>query len=383
MRAVHFGAGNIGRGFIGTLLYQSGYEICFIDVNATLIDLINSRKEYAVVLADQTEDVQIVKNVSGINSQTDPDKAIEAIVQADLVTTAVGPNVLPLIAPLIVEAFRKRLRENKQPLNIIACENMIGASGKLKEHIYQRLDEAEKQDFDRLFGFPNAAVDRIVPNQENADQLMVKVEPFFEWVVETKEIHGKTPEIEGVTFVPDLLPYIERKLFSVNTGHAITAYIGYQAGCQTIQEAIENDQVRRIVEGALKETGELLIRKHGFRPEDHWIYVKKIVNRFRNPNISDEVTRVGRSPKRKLGYDDRLVGPARQYHSLMNEIPHRLVDGIAAALSFDFAGDDEAVAVQNLITNKGIRKAIVELTGLEESHPLIPHIESAYNKLHH
>ena len=48
MNAVHFGAGNIGRGFIGNLLNESGYEVCFVDVNSDMIDRINSDKSYLV-----------------------------------------------------------------------------------------------------------------------------------------------------------------------------------------------------------------------------------------------------------------------------------------------------------------------------------------------
>ena len=138
MQAVHFGAGNIGRGFIGSLLYQSGFETCFVDVNSELVDLINDKKEYRVQLANESQEELIVKNVRAINSATDPQLVIEAIVQADFVSAAVGPNVLPHIAVLLAKGLKERLEQSDKPLTIIACENMIGGSALLKEKVYEQ-----------------------------------------------------------------------------------------------------------------------------------------------------------------------------------------------------------------------------------------------------
>ena len=135
MLAVHFGAGNIGRGFIGSLLYQAGFQTCFVDVNSEIVNLLNKKQEYRVILADTSQEELLVKNVRAINSQSEPNKVVDAIAQADLVTTAVGPNILPFISGLIAEGLRKRVQSNDKPLNIIACENMIGGSTFLKEKV--------------------------------------------------------------------------------------------------------------------------------------------------------------------------------------------------------------------------------------------------------
>ncbi|GGE29653.1 mannitol-1-phosphate 5-dehydrogenase [Pullulanibacillus camelliae] len=365
MQAVHFGAGNIGRGFIGNLLYQSGFHTSFVDVNSEVVDLINEKQQYHVVLADEGQETLTIKNVSAINSQTDPDKVIAAIADADIVTAAVGPTILPFIAGLVADGLKKRLELGGQALNVIACENMIGGSTLLKEKVYEKLTDAEKNAFDQNFGFPDAAVDRIVPNQSNEDKLMVMVEPFYEWAVDQSKIVGEKPPVEGITFVDDLTPYIERKLFTVNTGHAITAYFGYASGIQTIDEAMKNAAIKDLVEGALNETGAVLVKKHGFKSEEHQKYINKILNRFTNTYISDEVTRVGRSPIRKLGPNDRLVAPAKQYLELIGKEPAYLAKGIAAALNFDFKEDKEAVELQQTLQAKGLETAIRTYTALD------------------
>ena len=381
MLAVHFGAGNIGRGFIGNLLYHSGYETCFIDVNSEIVNLLNEKKEYRVVLAEPTQEEMVIKNVRAINSSSNPEQVMEAIVEADLLTTAIGPNILPLIANLIADGLRKRIVQTDKPLNIIACENMIGGSSLLKEKVYEKLTDAERAQFDQQFGFPDSAVDRIVPNQTNEDKLMVKVEPFYEWVVEEPKIIGEKPLVKGITYVQDLVPYIEQKLFTVNTGHALAAYFGYYFGMKTINSAMEDKRIGELVEGALKESGEFLIKKYGFDRVEHSKYIQKIIHRFSNSYIIDEVTRVGRSPIRKLGPNDRLVSPARQFSEVVGEEPLYLLKGIAAALMYDYQADPEAVQVQATINKQGLEAAIQEYTQLEETSALFKGIVEQYTQL--
>lgn len=381
MIAVHFGAGNIGRGFIGNLLYQSGFETCFVDVNSELVNLINEKKQYRVELANEAHEGLLVKNVRAINSATDSELVIETIAKADLVTAAVGPNVLPFIAGLLADGLKERLIQTGQPLTIIACENMIGGSAFLKEKVYEKLTEDEKSQFDHCFSFPNAAVDRIVPNQINEDKTAVQVEPFYEWVVEESEIIGENPPVKGITFVKDLEPYIERKLYTVNTGHAAVAYFGYLAGIRRMDEALASEEIKTMTENVLQETGKLLIAKYQFNEQEHGDYIQKIMGRFANPFISDDVTRVGRSPLRKLKFNDRLVGPATQYVELFDETPTFLAMGIAAALRYDYLEDPEAKLIQETIQRQGVRYAIEAFTGLKAGTALFTAIEEGYQKL--
>lgn len=381
MLAVHFGAGNIGRGFIGNLLYHSGYETCFVDVNNDMVQLLNERHEYRVVLAEPSQEETIIRNVRAINSATHPDEVISAIAEADLVTTAIGPNILPFIADLLAEGLKSRIKQTDKPLNIIACENMIGGSSLLKEKVYEKLTGEEKGLFDQQFGFPDSAVDRIVPNQVNEDKLMVKVEPFYEWVVEEPKIVGVRPPVKGITYVKDLVPFIERKLFTVNTGHALAAYFGYYYGIDTINSAMENPKIQELVEGALNESGAFLVEKYGFDKQEHDKYIQKIIGRFSNSYIVDEVTRVGRSPIRKIGPSDRLVRPAKLYLEVIGKEPEYLLKGIAAALLYDVEADEEAVQIQQSIKEAGLEAAIEKFTELKPDSPLFKGIVEQYSQL--
>jgi mannitol-1-phosphate 5-dehydrogenase len=332
--------------------------------------LLNERKEYRVLIADENGKEEVIRNVSAVNSQKESDKVIQYLTEADLVTTAVGPNILPIISSILTEGLRKRLSVNKKPLNIIACENMIGGTTFLKEKVFEKISEEEKSLFEKNYGFLDCAVDRIVPNQKNSDPLAVTVEPFFEWVVEQKNVVGDFPNVKGMQLVDDLMPYIERKLFTVNTGHAMAAYLGYNKNLQTIKEAMDDQEIYSDVQKALNESGAALVKKYGFNENEHKKYIEKIIHRFTNPSISDEIVRVARSPIRKIGANDRLMKPAKQYYELFNEVPAGLTKGIAALLLFDFKDDPEAVELQETIKKAGIEGALSQYAQLEKDHPL-------------
>jgi mannitol-1-phosphate 5-dehydrogenase len=198
----------------------------------------------------------------------------------------------------------------------------------------------------------------------------VMVEPFYEWIVDVSQLKGKRPEIAGVTYVEDPLPYIERKLLTVNTGHSAIAYLGYARGRETIHAALEDDDVREVTSGALEETGLLLATEYGFDPEELREYRQKVLARFANPRISDEVTRVARAPIRKLGHDERFVSPALRLLKTGNT-PVHLAAVIRAVLGFDYPHDEEAVELQETIRAEGERAALARYAGIEEDHPLV------------
>ncbi len=345
MKAVHFGAGNIGRGFIGLLLRQSNFELTFADVSDVLIDELKRRNSYSV---EEMSDVSKVIEVSGVNalhSAKDSDELFQTLLEADLVTTAVGPNVLPIIARTLLPVLKKKAEtNNKHFLNIVACENTIGGSDQIKAALWDQLSTEEQRFISATVGFPNSAVDRIVPNQKNDDVLWVKVEPFYEWVIDETEIKGKL-DIQGAHFVSNLEAYIERKLFTVNTGHASCAYAAYQKGYQTILEAISDESIETHVRAVLNETGALMVKKHGFDADEHAAYIDKTVKRFKNPAIVDEVVRVARSPLRKLSRQDRFIRPLVE--CIENNLStDALVKAIHSVLDFDYAEDAEAMQVQ-------------------------------------
>ncbi|MGN7175107.1 mannitol-1-phosphate 5-dehydrogenase [Paenibacillus sp. FSL R5-0490] len=374
-QAVHFGAGNIGRGFIGALFSQSGYHVTFVDIAEGIINQLNEEKQYKVILAADEQESLTIENVSGLNNLTQEAEVIEAIKQADFLTTAIGPNILPRIAPLMAKGLAARAEAGiTEKLYVIACENQISATDLLKGYILENLESGMNLE---NVSFLNSAVDRIVPIQNNQGSLDVLVEPYHEWVVETAE---DIPHIEGMKIVPELAPFIERKLFTVNTGHAVIAYFGYLAGKETIDETLADGNIYKQVQATLGETGAYLIDRYDLNPDEHQKYIDKIIGRFENARLNDGVTRVGRSPIRKLGPEDRLVRPALQAQKAGLSCTN-LAKAIAAALLFDNREDEEAVKLQEMIQENGVAYVLKEVCGLEESSELAREILKQYEAL--
>ena len=349
--AVHFGAGNIGRGFIGKLLADADVQVTFADVNAPLVDQISHKQEYKVKIVGSKCQIDTVNHVTAVNSASDD--VIERIIHTDLVTTAVGPNVLDIIAKTIAAGITKRFEAgNLKPLNIIACENMVRGTTHLKGEVYKYLSPTLHTQADTLIGFVDSAVDRIVPPTEaaNDDPLEVTVESFSEWIVDESQFKGEIPDIAGMEKTNNLMAFVERKLFTLNTGHCITAYLGCLKGHRTIREAIEDPEIYFDVKQAMHESGEVLIQRYQFDRELHGAYIQKILDRFANPYLVDEIDRVGRQPIRKLSANDCLIKP------LLGTIEYgtentTLLKGIAAACKYRNDNDPQAIELQKSIQN--------------------------------
>ncbi|PAD70156.1 mannitol-1-phosphate 5-dehydrogenase [Bacillus sp. 7586-K] len=376
-KTVHFGAGNIGRGFIGALFSQSGYHVTFVDIAEQIINQLNEEKSYQVKLATDKGETTKINNVSGLNNMTQENEVVEAIQQATYLTTAIGPNILPRIAPLIARGLKERVNSQNEKLYVIACENQIGATDILRNHILEHLDDETKGKLDGRVYFFNSAVDRIVPIQDNKGSLDVLVETYYEWVVETSEI---IPEVQGMKIVEDLAPYIERKLFTVNTGHAVIAYLGYLSGKSTIDQTLADEKIAKQVQETLKETGSYLIKQYGLDEAEHTKYINKILERFKNPYLNDAVTRVARGPIRKLGPEDRLVRPATEAQKAGLSYSN-LAKAIAAALLFDFNEDEEAQKLQAMIKENGVMNVLKEISKLEENSEVTKEVINQYEKL--
>ncbi|MFA0901296.1 mannitol-1-phosphate 5-dehydrogenase [Vibrio cholerae] len=379
--AVHFGAGNIGRGFIGKLLADANIAVTFADVNEPLVDQLSHQQEYKVKVVGSECKMETVSHVTAVNSASEA--LIERIIKTDLVTTAVGPTVLDIIAKTIAKGLSARFAAgNTQPLNIIACENMVRGTTHLKQQVYQFLTTEEQQQADALVGFVDSAVDRIVPPLQaaNDDPLEVTVESFSEWIVDEQQFKGEIPQIEGMEKTDNLMAFVERKLFTLNTGHCVTAYLGCLKGHRIIREAIEDPSIHAQVKQAMQESGEVLIRRYGFDRALHSAYIEKILSRFANPYLVDEVDRVGRQPLRKLSANDRLIKPL--LGTIEYGLPNgMLLKGIAAALKYRNSSDPQAVELQQSIEKEGVRSTLARYTGLAAESVEAQQIEALYQQM--
>ena len=312
MKAVMYGGGNIGRGFIGMLFSMSGYEVTFIDVAQPVIDGLNRDGRYPVRIVSNEghEDIE-VEHVRAVNGN-DREAAAEAIAEADVMATAVGVNVLKFIVPNLAEGIRRRRARQGGPLNIIICENLVDANKVLEKLLKAELTKEEAAWLDENIGLVEASIGRMVPVQTEemkaGNPLRVCVERYGFLPVDKAAFRGKIPEIKNMVPYEPFDYYIRRKLYVHNMGHAVCAYLGLYTHREYIYEAIEDSCIQNIVQNAMLESALALSKAYQMPVELLVRHFQDLLSRFKNQALKDTCARVGGDPKRKLSHTDRLIG---------------------------------------------------------------------------
>ncbi|NSW91608.1 MAG: mannitol-1-phosphate 5-dehydrogenase [Firmicutes bacterium] len=384
-KAVMYGAGNIGRGFIGQLFSESGYEVVFIDVNPIIIERINIDKSYPIrIVDDEKSNEIIIRNVRAVNGM-DLDAVASEIANADIMATAVGVNVLPKIAKPIALGLKKRWRiGNTRPLNIIICENLLDANRYLEKLLKQELEEDEKKLFDKKIGLVEASIGRMVPimteEMQEGNPLRVYVEKYCELPVDKDAFKGEIPRINNmVPFSPFDL-YIQRKLFMHNMGHATAAYLGFMNNYKYIWETCSDSSIKLITFKALLESSMALSLEHNYSLQKLIVHADDLIYRFGNRLLGDTVARVGRDPVRKLSENDRLVGAARL--CIRNGInPVYISIGIAAGYAFSLEDDPAAQKISKTIKDYGINEALKQYSNIDGECPVFKLVIEFYEML--
>lgn len=381
MKAVHFGAGNIGRGFLGQLYWQSGYETVFVDVDPSLVALLNERKGYTIHVVGEKSYELRVGHVRGVSGK-EKGQVAEEILSCDIASTAVGKSALPEVAEMLAMGVRLRAeRGSQRPLNVVICENLLGAASVLQEMLLERVPARCRDYAKGKVGLVESVVSRMVPviteEQKRKDPLAVYVEEYCILPVDATGFVGEIPAIKGMEPRANIRAYEERKLFTHNCGHALAAYFGFEKEYRYIWESIEEAGIRELVERGLWESGQALIKKHGFTEEEHRDQIRDLLDRFGNRPLGDTIARVGRDPLRKLGPQDRLVGAARLAMEYGVE-PRVLTRGIASALRYRNDDDPSAVRLAEMMVKDGLDAVMEKVCGISKGERLYELVRSQF-----
>ncbi len=381
-QAVIFGAGNVGRGFIGQLFSESGYVVTFVDIDRPLIVALNARHGYTVRLIDNDyhQDVWITP-VSALPADDTPAIA-EAVAQADLLATAVGARALPLVAASIAQGVRQRMRRHPlAPLNCIVCENLHGAAGILGGLIAEHLSEDEQAFLRQHVGLVDTVIGRMIPpptpEQRAQDIGLIQVEPYKELPIDRTGWVGNLPDIVAMQPCDHFEVYTARKLYIHNCGHATLAYLGYQRGHTYGYEALADPVIADALERVWQESIAGLAGRYHVAGEWLFAHTADLRRRFANRALGDTVFRLGRDPLRKLAPQDRLVGPARLAEQASIQ-PVELARVIAAALRFDHPDDPLAGELQKRLSEQGLRAVLAEVCQIAPHESLAVLIEQQW-----
>jgi len=378
---VQFGAGNIGRSFIGQLFARNGYEVVFVDVAEKIVNLLNDRREYRLVIKrnDRPDETLPIRNVRAINAG-DTESVAREVAESAYIATSVGKNALPYIFPNIALGIlqREKLHPGRK-IDIIIAENIHDGANYFRRELGALLPEGFP--LSERVGFVETSIGKMVPimkaEEIAKDPLWVFSEEYNELIVDRRGFRGKLPSIPTLRPVENIHAYVDRKLFIHNLGHATTAYLGYAAdpGVTFIWEALENPGVAEGTERAMRQSASALAAAYpdDMNAEALDAHIADLLGRFRNKALGDTIFRVGRDLYRKLDREDRLVGALLL--AARHGLPYdAIAEPIRASLGFGAVGEDgkpfpSDAEFLSKEAPKGIRWVLTHVSRLDEDIP--------------
>lgn len=377
---IMYGAGNIGRGFIGQSFSNAGYNVGFVDINMEVINQLNNDKCYPLHIVTSDENLeQSVKNVYGING-SDIELVSDEIASCDMMATAIGVNVLKFIAKPIAMGIKKRAERSGKSLDIIICENLIGADAFLKGLILKEIPELS--DFvENKVGFIEASIGRMVPvmteEKKAGNALRVYVEPYNILPVDKDAFKGEPPkEVKNLYPFSPFNLFIERKLFMHNMSHALCAYLGFLRNYEYIYECAENFDIEYTAYKALMASALAVSKENGTDIKMLIDHADNLLYRFKNHALGDTVARVGKDTKRKLSTNDRLIGALKLCEKHGIDASYICI-GIGAGLLFNPQGDDSSIELSAFAKEHGVKETLKKYSEYEGKYVSL--IEDIYN----
>ncbi|TNF42415.1 MAG: mannitol-1-phosphate 5-dehydrogenase [Bacteroidetes bacterium] len=376
-KLVLFGAGKIGRSFIGQLFSRGGYEVVFVDVFKPVIDEINRRREYNVVIKGNHESVIQVKNVRGVYAGNE-NAVIDEVANAAIVATAVGQIGLPGIFPLLAKGIEKRKEKySGLPLDIIIAENLMNAAEYFNTELWKYLPAGFP--LHQIAGLVETSIGKMVPlmSQKDlqTDMLQVFAEEYNTLVLDKKAFKNPIPQIEGLAPKENIKAWIDTKFFIHTLGHATAAYLGFtfNPGMIYLHEVLDVPELYSEIRETMLQSATALIKRY---PEEFTFkmlheHIDDLLLRFRNRALGDTIYRVGCDLKRKLSPNDRVAGAiklAREMDLPYDKMLKALVCGCRFRATGEngkmFQGDIEFAAIYET----GIRNVLTRICGFDEKN---------------
>lgn len=224
-----------------------------------------------------------------------------------LIASEINGSAKSSVYSYLARALKAREAATGLPINILCCDN-IRSNGKMlgrnfKQYLEAIGDHELLQWVEDNVAFPCSMVDRITPRTSDAfadeiaelfggqDLYPINSEAFMQWVVEDN-FKAPMPDLPqaGVEFVADVDPYEETKIRILNGGHTALCYLGALSGYKTYDQAIRDPKLRTFFDNY--EEKEVLPGLDMELPFDKHAYLQKVVERFSNRAIADQLERI-------------------------------------------------------------------------------------------
>lgn len=375
-----FGAGSIGKSVAGYVFHKLGFEVLFVDISKFVVDDINTRKNYKIFRSSNDSSPQMVDKISALNLDNE-EMIYDTICNVDYICTAVGIQGLDSVIPVLVKGIEARKAASiVNPLNILLCENHSGMYSFTMEKLKAHLNYEELEGIHLI----ETSIERMTkPFSRKEYEFDVLAEEFYPVIISRDRVRKDDLYFKNQEYfflVENIQAYYYRKLYTNNLGHAVLGYIGYLRGYKSIIQSVKDLEINTIMRGALGEAGKMLIARYDFRESDIISHLEKLVSRFSNEGLNDEIERVIRCPMRKLSRSERLVAPA----VLCLECgiyPANIIKTIHHVVHYINQNDQQSIELNSLYKKYGMKYILENICGLHRDEPLYNELLKAVNIL--
>lgn len=363
------GAGNIGRGVIGGLFYESGYHLYLYDIMAERMEQLKKQGTYLIERVGAEEKRRVLVKGFDVLDCSDEKDLVLHMEQVDLIACCVYEGAFESIAQNLAQAIKVRSRENAGNFNILLCVNALGAP----DFFEKRLGELLKGDEEALaYLKEKTGICQVMVGMAAmpSSKELMEEDPFAVTTkldghigIDAEAFKGEFPEAEQVGKSVKAKAQIYRKVYTGNMKHCMTAFLGKAKGCTYIADTYDDPWINDCISGAFYEAEEAVSREYGFTEEERKEWVDFIMNAPKNRNLKDEIRRVAAGPKGKLSRGNRFTGPAllcMKHHIL----PYYLAKGIAYGFLYRDEEEPESIEITDYVKEHGIREAIMKYCGL-------------------
>ncbi|MFV0413748.1 MAG: hypothetical protein ACK5L3_10855 [Oscillospiraceae bacterium] len=353
---VIFGAGKIARGFLAHLIQLSGHHISFVEKFPEIVDLLNNRGQYEINILGAPEKNCVIRNFSAVCS--DDREAVCALVEkADIIFTAMGGKNLAAAAPVLTAGLHRRFAAPAaRPCTIVTCENWKGPAALLRGAILENAAAEDVPLLDALLGVTEAVIMRsaIEPTKEQLakDPLVVNAQDFWDLPVDKAGVAGPLPSIKHMRLIDNFGGFLDKKFYTYNAANGTVSFLGNLLGYTYISDAARDPFILETLGQVYSETASALSKKLGLPLEDLAAFDKTSLAKLQDTNIVDYVERNARDPLRKLGPQDRLIGPAKMCEAF-GSVPNGLATAAAAAVHYKNPADPSATELEAMLLAHG------------------------------
>jgi len=373
-RILIFGAGKIGRSFIGQLFGRSGYKLVFVDADPVLVERLNKKQSYRIIIKGQKDEEILITGLEAI-SAFDKAKVAENVATAGIMAVSVGKNALEKVVPVIAEGLKIRYSASPDsPVDIILAENMRSAAEFVKSELVKYLPSGFP--VDDYVGLIETSIGKMVPIMPLAeienDPLIIFAEPYNTLILDAKAFRNPIPGVSGLAPKSNIKAWVDRKAFIHNLGHATAAYYGNHLYPDAVYmyEVLDHPEVKQFTREVMLQSAEVLRAAYpdDFTMQDLEEHIDDLITRFRNRALRDTIFRVGQDIQRKLGPDDRFMGAIHM--GMRFGMPY---DRIIKAMSYGFvfnAKDESGNSLPSDLAfinsaRTDLRKTLTEILGFD------------------